>query len=318
MKKILLTFAVLILIATGCSKKDDNAKLEDGKTQKEFFIDEAFKNVRSYNFTKSIIDNSIPYAQMICINPHCILNISNINPLKSKILKHQQLFKPDDITTESKNDLPTEYVTSYFEFDDRGFIVKQVSFKYYIFNGDIHPKTWYARKFNLTDYGIEATDWEEGILTDKYTIGFEKNFDSLEVKVHNQLSSIIYKDTIDMGSSKNTYYPDEEKYRIDYNDEKKDYYIYENGVPVKYTIGDYLYYYENDVSTRINTITGEKERKPEVFEWQRLPCGLVSYKAETTDDNICNYNVCYYGILDDYDDEGILLSMYMPLEKPEE
>ena len=100
-------------------------------------------------------------------------------------------FKPDDITTESKNDLPTEYVTSYFEFDDRGFIVKQVSFKYYIFNGDIHPKTWYARKFNLTDYGIEATDWEEGILTDKYTIGFEKNFDSLEVKVDIPPSSII-------------------------------------------------------------------------------------------------------------------------------
>ena len=321
MKKILIIIIAVTIITMSCSKKENSSNEEKKNSEltlQAFSSDEEFKNIRSYNFTKSFIDNKIPYAQMICINPHCILNITDINPLKSKFLKFQQLYKPDNLKTESKDDLPTDYITTYYQFDEKGFIVKESSFIYSIFGGDIHPKTWFSKNYNLTEYGIETTEWEKGNLLDKYTIGFEKNFESLELKIHNRLSKIINKNIIENSSSKTTYYPDEEKYRIDYTDGSKDYYVYENGIPVKYTIGDYIFYFENEQSTRINSKTGEKERKPEVFEWQKSPCGLVTYKSEMTDNDICNYNVCYYGILDNYDDEFILLNIYMPQEKSEE
>jgi len=321
MKKILIALMFITIFLASCSKKDNKTKIEEENSesiQKTFSSDEDFKNIRSYNFVKDTIDNRIPYAQMLCINPHSFLPVSNIEPLKSKILKFQRLFKPDIITTESKDDYPTVYTTVFYQFNEKGFIEKSCCFEYSIHGGKIIPEKWYSNSYNLKEYGIETIERENGEITDKYTIGFEKEFDSLNLKVHNNLHSIIYKGMIETSGSKTTYYPDEEKYRIDYTDGTNDYTIYEDGIPIKYTENEYIYYLGQEQSFRTNRTTGEKENKPDSFEYKKLPCGLATFKTELFDKTICTYNIYYYEIMEAYDDEFILLNIYMPQEKSEE
>lgn len=320
MKKILFTMAVLTLITTGCSKKENITKPEEeiDLTQNVFSTDEDFKNYKSYNFTKSIIDNRIPYAQMTCINPHFDIPISNINLIKSKILKYQKLIKPDNITTESLNDYPTTYLTNYYQFNDKGFLVKAISLQYQIYNGRIMPFRWFSYDYNLLEYGIETVERENGIISDSFTIGFQKTADEVYTTVHNQTSRIIKSNEIYDGDTKLTYYPDEEKYRLDYLDNNHDYEIFERGVLTQSQDQGYKYYFNEDKSFRVNISTGEKESKPQVFEYKYLPCGLATFKSELIEDSTCTYNITYNELLDAYDDEFILLTKLMPLEKPEE
>jgi hypothetical protein len=311
MKKILFTIALLTILTAGCSKKENSSK--NGNALKQFDTDEAFSNRKSYNLVKNVIDNSIPYAQMICINPHSVLHIKDIDAVKSKIIKIQNA---QYIIYNNTNDLPpTIYKTFYYRFNELGFIDKIYCYNWTQDADTIQPISYSSSEYNLTNFGIEAVHRKNGEPYDKYTIIFENKDSGINLKAHNGLTARITNNAYEDATHKTTFEPGEEIYRFDDYEVPGNYTIYKDGIMIKAQEGKYLYYIEGNTTTKVNLETGEKETNSEEIISKKITCGIPIYTRIIKEEDDTLYIEKTVEVLDDYDKDFFVCSILMPEDK---
>ena len=308
MKKILFTIALLTILTAGCSKKENSSK--NGNVVKQFDTDEAFANRKSYNLIKGVIDNSIPYAQMICINPHYDVGITDVNAVKSKILK--VINEQYSVGNDGNEIPPVIYNLIYIKFDDTGFIEKINEFNWADYPNGMEPWSYSSSEYTLTNFGIETVHRKNGELYDKFTILFEEKDDGINMNVHNELTARITKNTFEDAAHKTTYEPGEDIYRFDDHNEPGNYCIYENGILTKQQEGKYLYYIEGNKVTKINLETGEKDTNSEEIKSVQVPFGFPVYQRIIKKEDRNTYIERSITVLNDYDKVFDICSMVMP------
>lgn len=311
MKKILFTIALLTILTAGCSKKENSSK--NGNALKQFDTDEAFGNRKSYNLIKSVIDNSIPYAQMLCINPHMDLNITDINAVKSKIVKITEVNY--SIENNSNEMSPIVYTTSYFKFNETGFIEKTNEYNWAKKLDKILPLAYSSLECKLTNFGIDVVSRRNGELYDKFTITFENENSGVNMKEHNQLTGRFTSNIYENANYKTTYEPGAENYRVDDYNTPGNYSIYENGIMTKTQEGKYLYYIDENITTKVNLETGKKETNSELITTRKTPIGIPIYKkvVKRNDDTI--YIEKIVEVLESYDKDFLILNTIMAEDK---